>query len=159
MLLLRKTTLSLLLMLYSVSGTANLRGNEDVVERRRNQEETTNSNSGLEALRHFGLNPLDFAAGGSSKSTTTISSAALPFEPCDDVKTCLQLSVILAEIDDTILQGNVECTDVEDCATLERPGAECRFVEGDLKCDVEGKLYCGFPCVEDDTSGNGNIIP
>lgn len=145
MLLLRIATPCFLLLMTGVSGAPQIRGGQ---ERRRNQEEVTKAASGLHVLEHFGLNPRDYVvAGGSTPS----------FKPCKSVKTCLELTAIMGEIDDTFLQGNVECTDVSDCAKL-HPGAECRLTTQGFKCDGPGTTYCKFPCVENNFA-QANIIP
>ena len=46
----------------------------------------TNSNPGLSALKHFGLDPNDFTVAGGDSVT---------FVPCYDNKVCLPLSVIV----------------------------------------------------------------
>lgn len=104
-------------------------------ERRRDQAATNSDTDGLDTLKHFGLDPKD----GSSAAGGAV------FEPCDDTKTCLSLSHIIDAIDNSILKGHVECRSVDDCD----PG-ECRLTNKGLKCDVPGKLYCNFPCVDDD---------
>ena len=97
---------------------------------------------GLGALEHFGLDPNDYS---------TASSDAV-FEPCDDVKTCLQLSVLMETVNEIdIFLQNPECTDVGDC-----PQGECRLTTEGFFCDRPGKLLCAFPCVENDL-GIGNL--
>lgn len=135
MLLLRITIISLLILIRWVSGSPRLRGRENLDQRRRNQDDSTHSASGLGVLHHFGLDPADFE---------NFTSGSEVFEPCDDVKTCLQWSAIVDEIDDGILQGGIHCTDVSDCAQ-----GECRLTDQGTRCDVPGKLYCIFPCLED----------
>ena len=104
-------------------------------EHRRDQGTTNSDMDGLDTLKHFGLDPKD----GSSAAGATV------FEPCDDNRSCLLLSLIIDKIDDTVLDGQEECRSVDDCD----PG-ECRLTPQGLKCDVPGKLYCQFPCVDDD---------
>lgn len=113
-----------------------LRGNENRDQGRRDLLQATNSDSGLAVLEHFGLDPNDY----------------MSFEPCDDVKMCLQWSHVIDQIDDSILQGVLECTSVEDCTE-----GECRLTDDGPKCDVPGKLYCGFPCLEDDRGVVGDL--
>lgn len=156
--LLRIPIFCLLFTLTTVSGHTRLRGKADSTNIRDGARRTA-SNSGLSKLSHFGLDPDDFivAGGGvdaSEATTTTATSEAITtaatFEPCADVRMCLPLSFIIAEIDDAILQRHVECQSVEDCLQ-----GECRYIPNvGLKCDAPGKLYCGYDCVEDNTAGD-----
>lgn len=153
--MLRITILHLLLIttLATTDRDARLRGSRD--ERMREHDEAqrklpaddnmaTNSNPGLSALKHFGIDPKAFTVAGADSVT---------FVPCYDNKVCTPLSVIENLTDADVTLQNIKCTSVEDCEQ-----GECRHVlyEG-LLCDYGNQALCQYECVYDDTAGDGDL--